>query len=85
MVTIVFAIMTFFYKYVELRDEEDDETKYPSTGSSPTHDRGHDESTALVGNGIGGAVEERKATYTESEGDTFLDKDGLASRSESEF
>lgn len=80
--------MSFFYKYVELRDEDD--VDEGSKGGSPS-DKGfpHNESSALVNNGnTGGGLAERRATYTESEGENLFDKDGLSdagTRSESEF
>ena len=44
MVTIVFAIMSFFYKYVDLSSDEDK----PSSRDSAYSSKSHDESSALV-------------------------------------
>ena len=87
MVTIVFAIMSFFYKYVDLtgRDEE----------PSSSHDSSQDESSALIVDN-GTSLEDQKQPYTtsppayatESEGEQIWDKSGLSgdgTRSESEF
>ena len=87
MVTIIFAIMSFFYKYVDLtgRDEEP---------SSPHDSSSQDESSALIAKN-GTSLDDQKQPYTsspayatESEGEQIWDKSGLsgdATRSESEF
>ena len=86
--TVVFGIMAFFYKYVDLTGRDDE--------PSPNDPSSQDESSALiVANGTG--LEEQKQphssspppTYvTESEGEQIWDKSVLSgdvSRSESEF
>ena len=89
-VTIIFGIMSFFYKYVDLSGQDD---ASPS-GGSPYLVKNQDESSALVSNGVGGSGDQKQpyATsppyVTDSEGDSFLDKDrvsGEVTRSESEF
>ena len=88
-VTIIFAIMSFFYKYVDLTGRDEDAT------SSGHDDSSHDESSALIAEN-GTSLEDQKQPYTssppayatESEGEQIWDKSGLSSdanRSESEF
>ena len=87
-VTIIFGIMAFFYKYVDLTGQ-DDET---SNGGSPYVDgKPQDESSALIVEN-GGGLDDPKQTYTstpnyatESEGELDWDKSGKSGKSESEF
>ena len=86
---IIFAIMSFFYKYVDLSGQDED----PPEGKAPFADQ--DESSALIGENGNGANEQTHQLHTstqryvtESEGESVFDKDGKyedATRSESEF
>ena len=89
-VTIIFAIMSFFYKYVDLSGQDDT----ASRAESPNLGQNHNESSALVSNG-GGVTAGQKQPYTastppptESEGESIFDKDVKSregTQSESEF
>ena len=91
MVTIIFAIMSFFYKYVDLTGHDED----PSPSNHD--DSSQDESSALITEN-GTRLDDQKhpptssppAYVTESEGEQIWDKSGQglsgdATRSESEF
>ena len=85
-VTIIFGIMSFFYKYVDLTGHDEEPSNRDSTS--------HDESSALIVDN-GTVLDDQKQPYTsppmyatESEGELVWDKSGMsgeATRSESEF